>query len=82
MFDGPNEPIELSLKRGHNAAPSLRDQDYLAKDLFKLLELSINTARYEAEVECELLQIKELVDAVLSEGVDSIMFSCIMTLSN
>ncbi|KAL2042561.1 hypothetical protein N7G274_005055 [Stereocaulon virgatum] len=80
VFDGPNKP---PFKRGHviasNAAclPNL-----LTKELLKRFGFPYHTAPGEAEAECALLQKEGLVDAVLSDDVDTLMFGCSMTLRN
>lgn len=54
----------------------------MAKRLFKLFGFAIHDAPGEAEAECALLQQQGVVDAVLSEDVDTIMFGCTRTLRN
>lgn len=54
----------------------------MAKRLFKLFGFHIHDAPGEAEAECALLQQQGIVDAVLSEDVDTIMFGCTKTLRN
>lgn len=54
----------------------------MAKRLFKLFGFAIHDAPGEAEAECSLLQQQGIVDAVLSEDVDTIMFGCTRTLRN
>lgn len=54
----------------------------MAKRLFKLFGFAIHDAPGEAEAECALLQQQGVVDAVLSEDVDTIMFGCTKTLRN
>jgi Holliday junction resolvase YEN1 len=50
--------------------------------LVKLFGFHIHDAPGEAEAECALLQQQGVVDAVLSEDVDTIMFGCTLTLRN
>lgn len=79
MFDGPNKPAFKRNKRsgrGDGVATSM------AKRLIRLFGFRIHDAPGEAEAECALLQQKGLVDAVLSEDVDTIMFGCTRTLRN
>jgi Holliday junction resolvase YEN1 len=52
----------------------------MAKRLIKLFGFTAHDAPGEAEAECALLQREGVVDAVLSEDVDTIMFGCGMTL--
>lgn len=54
----------------------------MAKRLFNLFGYHIHDAPGEAEAECALLQQQGIVDAVLSEDVDTIMFGCTKTLRN
>jgi Holliday junction resolvase YEN1 len=54
----------------------------LTKQLLKLFGYPFLTAPGEAEAECALLQRASIVDAVLSEDVDTLMFGCGLTLRN
>jgi Holliday junction resolvase YEN1 len=54
----------------------------MAKRLIRLFGFLIHDAPGEAEAECALLQQHGIVDAVLSEDVDTIMFGCTRTLRN
>ena len=54
----------------------------LTKQLLKLFGFPFHTAPGEAEAECALLQREGIVDAVLSEDVDTLMFGCGTTLRN
>ena len=56
--------------------------DMMFKQLFKYFGFPYHTAPGEAEAECALLQREGLVDAVLSEDVDTLMFGCGVTLRN
>lgn len=79
VFDGPNKPAFKRNKRsgrGDGVATSM------AKRLIRLFGFRIHDAPGEAEAECALLQQKGIVDAVLSEDVDTIMFGCTRTLRN
>ena len=74
VFDGPKKPV---IKRnqqcgynGHSAA------DALSKQLLKLVGFPFHVAPGEAEAECALLQKEGVVDAVLSEDADTLMFGC------
>lgn len=81
VFDGPNKPAFKRNKRaggprgaGHMVAASM------AKRMIKLFGFAIHDAPGEAEAECAFLQREGVVDAVLSEDVDTIMFGCGKTL--
>ncbi|KAI1381104.1 hypothetical protein F4677DRAFT_402129 [Hypoxylon crocopeplum] len=79
VFDGPNKPAFKRNKRsgrGDGVATSM------AKRLIKLFGFQVHDAPGEAEAECALLQQSGIVDAVLSEDVDTIMFGCTRTLRN
>jgi Holliday junction resolvase YEN1 len=54
----------------------------LTKQMLRLFGFPFHTAPGEAEAECALLQREGLVDAVLSEDVDTLMFGCGITLRN
>ncbi|KAI0006399.1 hypothetical protein F4779DRAFT_632977 [Xylariaceae sp. FL0662B] len=79
VFDGPNKPTFKRNKRsgrGDGVATSM------AKRLIRLFGFHVHDAPGEAEAECALLQQSGIVDAVLSEDVDTIMFGCTRTLRN
>ncbi|KAI0376596.1 hypothetical protein F5Y04DRAFT_201262 [Hypomontagnella monticulosa] len=79
VFDGPNKPTFKRNKRsgrGDGVATSM------AKRLIRLFGFQVHDAPGEAEAECALLQLNGIVDAVLSEDVDTIMFGCTRTLRN
>ncbi|KAI5797743.1 hypothetical protein EDC01DRAFT_744163 [Geopyxis carbonaria] len=72
IFDGPARP---SFKRGHATNTQLTPALVrLCKKLLKLAGVPFHTAPGEAEAECALLQREGVVDAVLSEDVDTLMF--------
>lgn len=80
VFDGPNRPpFKRNKKTGFQGA-SL--PNYLAKQLLKLFGFPFHTAPGEAEAECALMQKAGLVDAVMSEDVDTLMFGSTMTMRN
>lgn len=54
--------------------------EFLAKQLLKHFGFPAHYAPGEAEAECALLQREGIVDAVLSEDVDTLMFGSAMTL--
>lgn len=80
VFDGPNRP---PFKRNIKINPhGVSLPNYLSKQLLKLFGFPFHIAPGEAEAECALLQKEGLVDAVLSEDVDTLMFGSKMTLRN
>jgi len=80
VFDGPNKP---PFKRNKRTGPNVASiPEFLAKQLLKQFGLPFHLAPGEAEAECALLQQKGIVDAVLSEDVDTLMFGSGMTLRN
>lgn len=80
VFDGPNKPKFKRNKRSRGPGDSVSVA--MAKRLVKLFGFHIHDAPGEAEAECALLQQQGVVDAVLSEDVDTIMFGCSLTLRN
>ncbi|KAL9117593.1 MAG: hypothetical protein Q9187_005870 [Circinaria calcarea] len=54
----------------------------LAKQMLKLFGFPYLTAPGEAEAECALFQREGIVDAVLSEDVDTLMFGCTLSIRN
>ncbi|EXF73475.1 hypothetical protein CFIO01_10982 [Colletotrichum fioriniae PJ7] len=54
----------------------------MAKRVIRLFGFPVHDAPGEAEAECALLQQRNIVDAVLSEDVDTIMFGCTRSLRN
>ena len=80
VFDGPNKPAFKRNKR--SAGPGSSVATAMAKRLIRLFGFDIHDAPGEAEAECALLQRQGIVDAVLSEDVDTIMFGCSRTLRN
>ncbi|PNS15128.1 Flap endonuclease GEN 1 [Sphaceloma murrayae] len=75
VFDGPNKPLFKRNKRvgGPNVKVS-SIPEFLAKQLLKQFGFPMHLAPGEAEAECALLQREGIVDAVLSEDVDTLMF--------
>jgi len=80
VFDGPHKPLFKRGKKIPSGAASL--PDFLTKELLKRFGFPYHTAPGEAEAECALLQKEGLVDAVLSEDVDTLMFGCGVSLRN
>ena len=80
VFDGPNKPPFKRNKRTGTNVASI--PEYLAKELLKKFGLPYHLAPGEAEAECALLQREGLVDVVLSEDVDTLMFGSGKTMRN
>ncbi|KAI0602300.1 hypothetical protein F4775DRAFT_588527 [Biscogniauxia sp. FL1348] len=79
VFDGPNKP---AFKRNKRSGRGDGVATAMAKRMIRLFGFKIHDAPGEAEAECALLQQSGIVDAVLSEDVDTIMFGCTRTLRN
>ncbi|KAI1325634.1 hypothetical protein F5Y16DRAFT_258909 [Xylariaceae sp. FL0255] len=79
IFDGPNKPV---FKRNKRSGRGDGVATAMAKRLIRLFGFIAHDAPGEAEAECALLQQSGIVDAVLSEDVDTIMFGCTQTLRN
>ncbi|ROV89200.1 hypothetical protein VMCG_09914 [Cytospora schulzeri] len=80
VFDGPNKPLFKRNKRSRGPGDSVSVA--MAKRLIRHFGFHMHDAPGEAEAECALLQRQGVVDAVLSEDVDTIMFGCTLTLRN
>ncbi|KAL7923551.1 hypothetical protein ACQKWADRAFT_289951 [Trichoderma austrokoningii] len=79
VFDGPNKP---KFKRNRRSGRGDSFSAAHAKRLIRLFGFIAHDAPGEAEAECALLQKNGIVDAVLSEDVDTIMFGCTRTMRN
>lgn len=80
IFDGHHKPpFKRNKKSGHHGASV---PNMLTKQMLKLFGFPFYQAPGEAEAECALLQREGIVDAVLSEDVDTLMFGCGQTLRN
>ncbi|KAL9009727.1 MAG: hypothetical protein Q9173_005275 [Seirophora scorigena] len=80
IFDGPNKPpFKRNVKTGSLGAQL---PNFITKQLLDVFGFPYHTAPGEAEAECALLQKTGLVDAVLSEDVDTMMFGCTVHLRN
>jgi len=77
VFDGPRKP---EFKRNKRSGRGDGVATAAAKKLISLFGFTVHDAPAEAEAECALLQRQGIVDAVLSEDVDTIMFGCGRTL--
>ncbi|KAK3387454.1 nuclease-like protein [Podospora didyma] len=78
VFDGRNKPAFKRGKRSRGQGDMVSTT--MMKRSIRLFGFSIHDAPGEAEAECALLQQQGVVDAVLSEDVDTIMFGCRRTL--
>ncbi|KAF2432939.1 hypothetical protein EJ08DRAFT_694976 [Tothia fuscella] len=80
VFDGPNKP---PFKRNKRTGPNVASiPEFLAKQLLKQFGFPFHIAPGEAEAECALIQREGIVDAVLSEDVDTLMFGSGLTFRN
>ena len=80
VFDGSHKP---PFKRGSKTTSHAAClPNFLTKELLKCFGFPYHTAPGEAEAECALLQKEGIVDAVLSEDVDTLMFGCTFSLRN
>ncbi|KAI6424641.1 hypothetical protein MCOR21_007631 [Pyricularia oryzae] len=84
VFDGPNKPAFKRNRRSTTRGGATGDvvSNAMAKRMIRLFGFQFHEAPGEAEAECALLQRRGIVDAVLSEDVDTIMFGCTRTLRN
>lgn len=80
VYDGKNKPLT---KRGKTvSAYGTCIPNEMSKKLVQLFRYPHHTAPGEAEAECAFLQKHGIVDAVMSQDVDAIMFGSGMTLRN
>lgn len=83
VFDGPNKPpFKRGVRTNPDAAATSAYFSQNTKQLLSLFGFPFHLAPGEAEAECALLQSKGVVDAVLSEDVDTLMFGCNVHLRN
>jgi len=81
VFDGPNKPLFKRNRRvGGPGAKVVSVPEFLAKQLLQQFGFPMHVAPGEAEAECALLQREGIVDAVLSEDVDTLMFGSGVTM--
>ncbi|RDA90552.1 hypothetical protein CP533_5685 [Ophiocordyceps camponoti-saundersi (nom. inval.)] len=73
VFDGPQKP---RFKRNKWTGLGNGVTTAQAKRMMQLFGFATHDAPGEAEAECALLQKQGIVDAVLSEDVDTLMFGC------
>lgn len=82
VFDGPEKP---EYKRGKLVCRSENAAAYvirLAKRLIELFKFPWHVAPGEAEAECAKLESEGVMDAVMSDDVDAVMFGSRVTLRN
>lgn len=83
VFDGPNKPLfKRNKKVGGPGVRVASVPEFLAKQLLKQFGFPWHIAPGEAEAECALLQREGIVDAVMSEDVDTLMFGSGVLLRN
>ncbi|KAF2458775.1 hypothetical protein BDY21DRAFT_341288 [Lineolata rhizophorae] len=94
VFDGPHKPPFKRNKRtfgtGGDGPASLAartgaggtDATLFARQVLEKFGIVVHVAQGEAEAECAALQRAGVVDAVLSDDVDTLMFGCGVTLRN
>ncbi|KAK4541997.1 hypothetical protein LTR36_007197 [Oleoguttula mirabilis] len=83
VFDGPNKPLfKRNKKVGGPGVRVASVPEFLAKQLLKQFGFPWHVAPGEAEAECALLQREGVVDGVMSEDVDTLMFGSGVTLKN
>lgn len=80
VFDGPNKPPFKRNKRTGSGGGLVSNM--LTKQLIKYFNFPYHEAPGEAEAECALLQQNGIVDAVMSEDVDTLMFGSNLCLRN
>ncbi|KAH0552950.1 hypothetical protein GP486_006853 [Trichoglossum hirsutum] len=80
VFDGAHKPPFKRDRRTRTTTYSL--PNFLTKQLLQLFGFPFVVAPGEAEAECALLQREGIVDAVLSEDVDTLMFGCERSMRN
>ncbi|MCJ1335123.1 hypothetical protein MMC09_000389 [Bachmanniomyces sp. S44760] len=80
VFDGPFKPPFKRNARTCSIVGSILNAP--TQQLLSLFGFPYHIAPGEAEAECALLQKEGIVDAVMSEDVDTIMFGCTLTFRN
>ena len=79
VYDGPNKP---GVKRNRKVGVWNSQETRLSKKLLQLFHFPYLTAPGEAEAECANLQRRGIVDAVMSQDADAVMFGSTLTLKN
>ncbi|KFY42076.1 hypothetical protein V494_02618 [Pseudogymnoascus sp. VKM F-4513 (FW-928)] len=80
VFDGPDRPLLKRNKVRRKGGSAYHADVQRTKLLLQLFGFESHDAPGEAEAECALLQQRGLVDAVLSEDVDTLMFGSGLTI--
>jgi 5'-3' exonuclease len=78
VYDGKNKPLTKRNKTVKAYGTCILDE--MSKELIQAFRFPYHTAPGEAEAECALLQRRGVVDAVMSQDVDTLMFGSTMTL--
>ena len=78
IYDGKNKPFTKRNKTVTAYGTCMPNE--MSKKLIHAFRFPYHTAPGEAEAECALLQKKGIVDAVMSQDVDTMMFGSTMTL--
>lgn len=81
VYDGPDKPPfkrGKAVSRNHDNSPIIRR----SKDLIERFQFPWHQAPGEAEAECARLQQAGIVDAVISNDVDTLMFGSTFTMMN
>lgn len=78
VYDGKHKPLTKRNKTVTAYRTCLPNE--MSKELLQAFRFPHHTALGEAEAECALLQRKGIVDAVMSQDVDALMFGSTMTL--
>ena len=80
VYDGRNKPLTKRNKTVHHYGTSIPNEQ--SKNLVAAFRFPHHTAPGEAEAECALLQRRGVVDAVMSQDVDTLAFGATATLRN
>ncbi|EXJ87864.1 hypothetical protein A1O1_04791 [Capronia coronata CBS 617.96] len=78
VYDGKNKPLTKRGKTVSRYGSCISNE--MSKNLVQAFRFPFHTAPGEAEAECAMLQKNGLVDAVMSQDVDAIMFGSTLTL--
>ena len=79
VYDGPKKPLAKRNKVVQRYCTTTVHNE-MSKTLLQLFRFPFQTAPGEAEAECALLQREGIVDAVMSQDVDALMWGSTMTL--
>src|SRR5271155_768413 len=77
VYDGKNKPLTKRNKSVTAYGTCVSNE--MSKTLVQAFRFPFHTAPGEAEAECALLQNRGIVDAVMSQDVDAIMFGSTLT---